>query len=692
MNTAITPTTPIEYSYNDRYINRELSILDFHLRVLEQAVDPLHPLLERMNFLLIFSRNLDEFFEIRVAGVMEQFSLGNESRSPDGLTPRQVLQKISETAHAAIERQYRILNEEILPKLREEDICFLRRGELTPAQSAWIKKYFQEQVAPVLTPISLDPAHPFPRLVNKSLNFIVTLEGKDAFGRQIDLAVVPAPRSLPRVVRLPDELTGGKEHHVMLSAIIHEHVSDLFPGMTATGCYQFRVTRNADLALNEDVEDLAKALKGELSSRRFGRAVRLEVTHNCPQHIYEYLLEEFDLTDEQLYKVDGPVNLARLVSNFKRPHLRYDSHTPVVPKVFKKTESIFSAMQKQDILLHHPFESFAPVIQLLRESARDPQVLAIKQTLYRSGADSEIVQILAEAARNGKEVTAVIELRARFDEESNIEVANVLQEAGAVVVYGIVGYKTHAKMIMVVRRENNKLVRYVHLGTGNYHAMNARIYTDYGLMTTDKDLCEDVHRIFQELTGMGKMAKLKKLLHAPFTLHAQLINFIDEEIANAKAGRKAQIIVKVNALTEVQLINKLYEASQAGVQIDLIIRSICCLRPGLPNLSENIRVRSIVGRFLEHTRVYYFSNNGDARIYCSSADWMDRNLFNRVEACFPVEDPALKKRIYQQGLVNYLQDNQQAWLLRSDGTWVRAEPAEGEKLHNAQRALLEIIK
>ncbi|MDX8252145.1 polyphosphate kinase 1 [Acinetobacter pittii] len=692
MNTAITPTPPTEYSYNDRYINRELSILDFHLRVLEQAVDPLHPLLERMNFLLIFSRNLDEFFEIRVAGVMEQFSLGNESRSPDGLTPRQVLQKISETAHAAIERQYRILNEEILPKLREEDICFLRRGELTPAQSAWIKKYFQEQVAPVLTPISLDPAHPFPRLVNKSLNFIITLEGKDAFGRQIDLAVVPAPRSLPRVVRLPDELTGGKEHHVMLSAIIHEHVSDLFPGMTATGCYQFRVTRNADLALNEDVEDLAKALKGELSSRRFGRAVRLEVTHNCPQHIYEYLLEEFDLTDEQLYKVDGPVNLARLVSNFKRPHLRYDSHTPVVPKVFKKTESIFSAMQKQDILLHHPFESFAPVIQLLRESARDPQVLAIKQTLYRSGADSEIVQILAEAARNGKEVTAVIELRARFDEESNIEVANVLQEAGAVVVYGIVGYKTHAKMIMVVRRENNKLVRYVHLGTGNYHAMNARIYTDYGLMTTDKDLCEDVHRIFQELTGMGKMAKLKKLLHAPFTLHAQLINFIDEEIANAKAGRKAQIIVKVNALTEVQLINKLYEASQAGVQIDLIIRSICCLRPGLPNLSENIRVRSIVGRFLEHTRVYYFSNNGDARIYCSSADWMDRNLFNRVEACFPVEDPALKKRIYQQGLVNYLQDNQQAWLLQSDGTWVRAEPAEGEKLHNAQRALLEIIK
>lgn len=693
MNTAAeTPPAQTEYTYNDRYINRELSILDFHLRVLEQAVDPLHPLLERMNFLLIFSRNLDEFFEIRVAGVMEQLDLGNESRSPDGLTPKQVLDQISETAHAAIERQYRILNQEILNKLREEDICFLRRGELTPAQSAWVKKYFQEQVAPVLTPISLDPAHPFPRLVNKSLNFIVTLEGKDAFGRQIDLAVVPAPRSLPRVVRLPDELTGGKEHHVMLSAIIHEHVSDLFPGMTATGCYQFRVTRNADLALNEDVEDLAKALKGELSSRRFGRAVRLEVTHNCPKHIYDYLLDEFDLDEEQLYKVDGPVNLARLLSNFKRPHLRYDSHTPVIPKVLKKSENIFSAMQKQDILLHHPYESFAPVINLLREAARDPQVLAIKQTLYRSGADSEIVQVLAEAARNGKEVTAVIELRARFDEESNIAVANVLQEAGAVVVYGIVGYKTHAKMILVVRRENNKLVRYVHLGTGNYHAGNARIYTDYGLLTTDKELCEDVHRIFQELTGMGKMAKLKKLLHAPFTLHAQLINFIDDEIANAKAGKPAQIIVKVNALTEMQLINKLYEASQAGVQIDLIIRSICCLRPGLPGLSENIRVRSIVGRFLEHTRVYYFGNNGDARIYCSSADWMDRNLFNRVEACFPIEDPALKKRIYQQGLLNYLQDNQQSWLLQGDGTWVRVQAADGEAPHNSQRLLLELIK
>jgi polyphosphate kinase len=446
------------------------------------------------------------------------------------------------------------------------------------------------------------------------------------------------------------------------------------------------------LALNEDVDDLAKALKGELSSRRFGRAVRLEVTENCPKQIYGYLLNEFELDEDQLYKVDGPVNLARLLSNFKRPHLKYDAFTPVIPKVLTKSENIFAAMRKQDILLHHPFESFAPVITFLREAARDPQVLAIKQTLYRSGANSEIVQVLAEAARNGKEVTAVIELRARFDEESNIEVANVLQEAGAVVVYGIVGYKTHAKMILVVRRENNKLVRYAHLGTGNYHAGNARIYTDYGLLTTEKELCEDVHRIFQELTGMGKMAKLKKLLHAPFTLHSHLVSCIDDEIAAAKAGKEARIIIKVNALTEVQLINKLYEASQAGVQIDLIIRSICCLRPGLPGLSENIRVRSIVGRFLEHTRVYYFANQGNARIYCSSADWMNRNLFNRVEACFPIEDPALRKRIYQFGLLNYLQDNQQAWLLQGDGTWVRAHPKQGEPLYNAQQTLLESFR
>ncbi|MFB2537823.1 MULTISPECIES: polyphosphate kinase 1 [unclassified Acinetobacter] len=674
--------------YHDRYINRELSILDFHLRVLEQSVNPNHPLLERLNFLLIFSRNLDEFFEIRVAGMREQLALGNKSYGADGLTPAEVLQRISETTHAAIDRQYRILNDQILPKLREADICFLKRNELSSEQLTWMRKYFQEQVAPVLTPISLDPAHPFPRLVNKSLNFIVTLEGKDAFGRQIDLAVVPAPRSLPRVVRLPNETTRGKDHHVMLSAIIHEHISDLFPGMTATGCYQFRVTRNADLALNEDVQDIATALKGELSSRRFGRAVRLEVTNNCPKEISDYLLDEFELTENELYRVDGPVNLTRLITDFDKPDLRYSAFTPLMPKALKKNDNLFEVMQKQDILLHHPFESFAPVINLLRQAARDLQVLAIKQTLYRSGADSEIVQVLAEAARNGKEVTAVIELRARFDEESNIAVANVLQEAGAVVVYGIVGYKTHAKMILIVRREQGKLVRYVHLGTGNYHAGNAKIYTDYGLLTTDKELCEDVHRVFQELTGMGKLVKLKKLLHAPFTLHQQLMSCIDDEISHAKAGKSASIIIKVNAITETKLIDKLYEASQAGVQIDLIVRSICCLRPQIAGLSENIRVRSIIGRFLEHTRVYYFENAGKSKIYCASADWMERNLYNRVEACFPIEDESLKKRIYEQGLLNYLKDNQKAWILQADGQWMPYEKTAKEADHSAQQYLM----
>ncbi len=685
---VIIPTE--SYTFNQRYINRDLSMLDFHLRVLEQAVDPLHPLIERLNFLLIFSRNLDEFFEIRVAGLMQQLSFSNESRTPDGLAPADVLDQISQAAHAAIERQYRILNEEILPKLAEENIRFLRREELSEQQASWIKQYFNEQVMPVLTPISLDPAHPFPRLVNKSLNFIVTLEGKDAFGRHINLAVVPAPRSLPRVVRLPDELTGGYEHHVMLSAIIHEHISDLFPGMTATGCYQFRVTRNADMQFDEDAEDLATALRGGLDSRRFGTAVRLEVTQNCPEHISIYLLNQFHLTEDQLYTVDGPVNLARLISNFNRPHLKYRPFIPSTPSVLQKSENIFEAMKKQDILIHHPFESFNPVITLLLEAACDPQVLAIKQTLYRSGPDSEVVKLLADAARNGKEVTAIIELRARFDEESNIAVANLLQEAGAVVVYGIVGYKTHAKMILVVRREQNKLHRYVHLGTGNYHAGNARMYTDYGLLTTDKELSEDVHKIFQELTGMGKMAKLKKLLHAPFTLHSQLLSFIEDEIKNAKAGKPAHIMVKVNALTEKQLIDALYRASQEGVKIDLILRSICCLRPQLAGLSENITVRSIVGRFLEHTRVFYFANSaGESRVYCSSADWMDRNLFSRVEACFPIEDPVLKKRIIQQGLLNYLQDNQQSWMLNGKGEWHRVIAAADEKPHMAQQLLLD---
>ena len=680
------------------YINRDLSLLQFHLRVLAQAADPHHPLLERLFFLMIFSSNIDEFFEIRVAGIMQKLNLGDVSTSVHGMRPSEILNEISAVTHDAIAEQYRILNEDILPALALEDIRYLKRDELNAEQSAWMKRYFTEQVSPVLTPISIDPAHPFPRLVNKSLNFIATLEGKDAFGRDINLAIVPAPRSLPRVIRLPDELTGGKEHHVMLSAIIHEHIGELFPGMNVTGCHQFRLTRNADLDLADDVDDIAKALEGELENRRFGDKVRLEVTTECPTPISDYLLNEFELHDNQLYRVNGPVNLTRLLFDFNIPSLRYQPFTHVIPKPFRrevdkldKATSMFAAMRKGDVLAHHPFHAFSPIINLLWQAASDPKVLAIKQTLYRSGTNSEIVKALAAAARNGKEVTAVIELRARFDEASNIAVANYLQEAGAVVVYGIVGYKTHAKLMLIVRREEGKMRRYVHLGTGNYHAANAKVYTDYGLFSADPDISEDVHKIFQELTGMGKPANLKKLLHAPFTLHDKLMSFIDDEITHAKAGKRAHIIVKVNALTERRLIDKLYDASQAGVKIELILRSICCLRPQVKGLSENITVRSVIGRFLEHTRIYYFYNDGDERLYCGSADWMDRNLFHRVEVAFPIEDKKLSKQIYQDGLLSYLQDNKQAWILSGDGNWQRTKPAADEAPHIAQEHLLKVI-
>ncbi len=684
----------------DCYINRDLSALRFQLRVLAQATNPRHPLLERMFFLTIFSSNLDEFFEIRVAGLLQKLKQGDQVSSLDGRKPSELLHKISEIAHTAVDEQYRILNEDILPELAKHEIRYLKRDELDDDQRAWMREYFFSQVMPVLTPISIDPAHPFPRLVNKSLCFIVSLEGKDAFGRDIKYAIVPAPRSLPRVIRLPDELTDGKEHHVMLSAVIHENVGELFLGMKVTGCNQFRLTRNADLALADDVDDIAKALEGELDNRRFGHEVRLEVTTNCPQEVSDFLLNQFDLSDDQLYRVNGPVNLTRLLTSFNRPELKFTPFTPAIPKAFREidmneTGSMFSAIAKQDVLVHHPFHAFNPVANLLWQAASDPDVLAIKQTIYRSGVNSEIVQALAAAARNGKEVTAVIELRARFDEASNISVANMLQEAGAVVVYGIVGYKTHAKMMLIVRRENGKIRRYVHLGTGNYHAGNAKAYTDYGLFTANSEVCEDVAGVFQQLTGMGRPLPCKQILHAPFTLHDTLMKLIDDEIAHAKAGKKGRVILKFNALTEKKIINKLYEASRAGVEIDLIVRSICCLRPQVAGLSENIRVRSVVGRFLEHTRVYYFGNDvengGKERLYCSSADLMDRNLLHRVEVAFPILDKKLFKKIYQDGLINYLNDDAQAWGLTGGGEWYPLLATGAEPTHDAQMTLLHKI-
>lgn len=662
------------------YINRELSTLQFQRRVLALAKNSAIPLLERLFFLMVFSSNLDEFFEIRVAGLIEKKAQGRDVQD--------TIEEIARVAHEAVDEQYEILNTQILPKLADHDIRYLKRHELNDAQKVWMKAYFFEQVRPVLTPISIDPAHPFPRLVNKSLNFIVTLEGVDAFGRTLDLAIVPAPRSLPRVIRLPDELTGGKEHHIMLSAVIHEHIDELFLGMKVTGSYQFRLTRNADLDLADDVDDIAKAVESGLSNRRFGQKVRLEVTDNCTDAIIDFLCAEFKIDKSQVYQVKGPVNLTRLLTHFDKEGLHFAKFEQSTPKAFLELgkDGMFGAIKSGDVLVHHPFESFGSVVNFLREAANDPHVLAIKQTLYRSGTNSEIVQALVAAARNGKEVTAVIELRARFDEASNIALANALQEAGAVVVYGIVGYKTHAKMLMVVRREEGQLVRYVHLGTGNYHAANARAYTDYGLFSADPLLCEDVHNIFVELTGMGRPATSHKLLHAPFTLQQSLLKFIDQEIAHAQAGKKARIIIKVNAITETAIINKLYDASCAGVQIDLIVRSICCLRPQVAGLSQNIRVRSIVGRFLEHTRVYYFYNDGGERLYCASADLMDRNLHHRVEVAFPILDKALFKRIYEDGLINYLKDDVQAFELDGDGVW---HPTQNHaSTHDAQAILL----
>jgi len=604
----------------------------------------------------------------------------------------EILKEISRTTHEAVDRQYHILNNILLPALREEGVDFLRREDWTEAQIEWVKKYFREQIYPVLTPIALDPSHPFPRLVNKSLNFIVSLDGKDAFGRSTGLAIVPAPRSLPRLIRIPDEISeSGDDNFVFLSSMIHAHVSDLFPGMKATGCYQFRVTRNADMEVDEDVEDLASALKGQLLSRRYGDEVRLEVADNCPRHLTDYLLEQFELTEIDLYEVNGPVNLARMFTSVNRPRLHYPPYTPKLAPAVKKAETIFDAMDQGDILLHHPYESFQPVVSLLAEAARDPKVLAIKQTLYRTGTKSEILDHLETAARNGKEVTAIVELRARFDEESNIEGARRLQEAGAIVVYGVVGYKTHAKMLLVVRREGDGIKRYVHLGTGNYHTKTTKLYTDYGLMTCEKGICQDVHKIFQELTGMGKAARLKQLKHSPFTLHPSLIEWIDFETQQATAGKPARIIAKFNSLTEEKIIQALYRASQAGVEIDLIVRGICCLKPGVPGLSENIRVRSVIGRFLEHTRIYHFHHGGEDLVYCSSADWMDRNLFNRVETCFPVNDPVLKAQVIEQGLHYYLRDNRRAWVLQPDGIYLRAQPQDGEAPFIAQQTLLETL-
>ena len=674
------------------YINRELSLLEFNRRVIVQATDESQPLLERLRFLCIASSNLDEFFEIRVAGIKQQVNYGSVQTGPDNLMPQEVLKRISETAHELVEEQYRVMNEIITPELAKEKIRLLRRSQWKPALARWVKRYFTSNVLPVLSPIGLDPAHPFPRVLNKNLYFIVSLDGKDAFGRDTGLAIVQAPRSLPRVVHVPETQTKGQHDFILLSSIIHAHVGELFPGMKATGCYQFKVTRDSDLFVDdEEVDDLLRALEGELPSRRFSDAVRLEVADNCPDELANFLLQQFGLGDDDLYKVNGPVNLNRLLEIHDlvdRPELIFPGFTPDLPPRLLKNTNIFDTLRNGDILLHHPFQSFVPVIDFLRQAAADPNVLSIKQTLYRTGNDSAIVESLKDAARAGKEVTVVIELRARFDEEANIELANDLQEVGAHVVYGVVGYKTHAKMILVVRREGRVLRRYVHLGTGNYHARTARLYTDYGLLSCDKAVGEDVNKLFHQLTGLGRAGKLKKLLQSPFTLHKSILSSIEYEIEQAKSGKEARIIAKMNALVDQETIRALYRASQSGVKIDLIIRGVCCLRPGVKGVSENIRVRSIIGRFLEHTRVFYFYHGGDELLYGSSADWMPRNLHHRVEVGFPIEEKRPRDQVIKYGLENYLNDNSQSWVLQSDGSY-RKLKLGNHKPRSAQRILLE---
>jgi len=673
------------------YINRELSQLAFNRRVLDLAQDPGLPLLERLRFLCISCTNLDEFYEIRLAGLKQRLELKSAPVGPDDLPESDALRAIAEEARELVKDQYRTLNELMIPALESSSIRVPKRGEWNADQEEWVRKYFEHEVLPVLSPMGLDPSHPFPRILNKSLNFIVSLEGKDAFGRNSGMAVVQAPRSLPRVIQIPGD---GKEGHTftLLSSVIHAHVAELFPGMKVAGCYQFRVTRNSDLYVDEeDIDDMLRAVQGELASRRYGDAVRLEVSAECPEETAAFLLSEFELAPEDLFTVDGPVNLSRLDMVYDmvdRPELKYAPFVPGVPKALSGNKDLWEVLKEKDVLLSHPYESFMPVLDMLRLAAADPKVLAIKQTLYRTGPDSPIVEALLAAAQAGKEVTVVIELRARFDEADNIALANRLQEAGAHVVYGIVGYKTHAKMILVVRREGKQLRRYVHLGTGNYHPRTSRIYTDYSLFSADEDMGEDVNRIFLQLTSLGKLHKLAKLKQSPFTLHTDVIEMIDRERKHAQAGKPARIIAKLNALTEPGVIQALYRAGMAGVKIDLVVRGVCCLRPGIPGVSDNIRVRSVLGRFLEHTRVFCFHNNGKREVYCASADWMERNFFRRVEVCFPITQKKLRDRLLVD-LKRYLKDNTGAWQLSADGRY-RRHSAKGKKVHSAQQELLAL--
>ena len=675
----------------NRILCRELSLLEFNRRVLAQAEDKNVPLLERLRFLCIVSSNLDEFFEVRMAWLKREDKLHPRRKLDNGKMPSETIADVTKAARSLIRHQYDLFNNVLQPELAEEGIFFYRRRNWTDTQKKWIEDYFDRELLPILTPIGLDPSHPFPRPLNKSLNFAVELDGTDAFGRPSGMAIVQAPRILPRVVPLPAELCEGGSGFVFLSSILHAHVGKLFPGMTVKGCHQFRLTRDSDLTVDEeDLKNLRAAIQNELHDREYGDGVRLEVADTCPAYIHDFLLSQFRLTVAELYQVKGPVNLVRLNAVpdlVDRPDLKFPPHTQGRLKALGKNGSIFKLIRRAPILLHHPYQSFDPVVHMIREAAADPSVLAVKMTIYRTGSNSELVRALMKAALAGKQVTVVVELMARFDEANNVNWAQQLENAGAHVVYGVFGYKVHAKMALVIRREDGVLKRYAHLGTGNYHQGTSRIYTDFGIITDDDQITADVNTLFMEITGLGKPGRLNKLYQSPFTLHKMVINRIRQETAHAKAGKPARITAKMNSLIEPSVIDALYQASAAGVQVDLIVRGMCTLRPGVKGLSENIRVRSIIGRQLEHSRIYCFHNNGADDTFISSADWMGRNFFRRIEVATPVTTPTLKKRVIHEGLTMALDDNTHAWLMQPDGSYIRATPAEGESEVDLQNDL-----
>jgi len=678
------PATPADAAVPLVLLNRELSILQFNRRVLAQASRDDVPLLERLRYLTIVSSNLDEFFEVRLADAIEAVQAGTGSHADLAL--------LTDDAHRLIDEQYRLFNEELMPALRVQGIEVLNHAERDARQRKWVARFFERGVRPLLVPVGLDPSHPFPQVANKSLNFIVKLDGHDAFGRENSIAIVKVPRVLPRVIRLPAELCGQRQGFVMLTSVIRAHLSELFPGRTVTVFSQFRVTRDSDLEVDErEVTNLRHALRSGLTTRHFGQAIRIEVVNTCPPELSQFLLQQYQLPEAALYKVNGPVNLVRLtqlIDQADADHLRFKPFEPAWPdEQLPRGSSIFARLRQGDMLLHHPFESFEPVVQFLREAVDDPDVLAIKQTIYRTGTQSVLGDLLLEAARRGKEVLCVVELKARFDEEANINWAERLEAVGAQVVYGIVGLKTHAKLLLVTRREGNRLRRYVHLSTGNYNPRTARLYTDVGMLTADPGMTADADAVFQQLASQARLKPPQHLLTAPFVLHRRMVRHIEQTAEAATAGRRARIVVKINALTDPGLIDALLRAGRAGVSVDLIVRGACMLPPGVPGVSDNVRVRSVIGRFLEHTRVMYFcwgEGKSDEVLYLSSADWMSRNMFGRIEVAWPVRDAALRQRVIDECLVPYLLDRRDAWLLDAEGQYRRA----GDRGPSAQQALI----